>query len=165
MRLKKLVVILLLLITATLKNNAFADPGFLKSFVPGSYQQILVTSQHQPLMLVVWSITCSSCLKDMALLNQLHKSKPELKIVMLATDGLSANQQVQAILQKNELATVENWIYADDNTQGLQYEIDPTWYGELPRTYFFDQAHQRKGISGVLSEADYQVHLDKIMQK
>ncbi|WP_394752061.1 TlpA family protein disulfide reductase [Crenothrix sp.] len=157
-------VLFLLLLVPTLNNAAQTDQATLKPFVPGSYQQILTETAQQPFMLVVWSITCSSCLKDMALLNSLHKKYPKLKMVMLATDGAQASTQIQGILQKNELTTVENWNYADENSQKLQYEIDPTWYGELPRTYFFDKAHQREGISGVLIEADYQAHFAKILK-
>jgi thiol-disulfide isomerase/thioredoxin len=163
MQLKKLVLPLLLFM-AVLNNPAQAGQAILKPFVPGSYQHILTDAKTQPLMLVVWSITCSSCLKDMALLNKLHNTKPDLKIVMLATDGAQAAAQIQDILQKNALTSVENWNYADENTPKLQYEIDPTWYGELPRTYFFDKAHQRTAVSGVLTEADYQAHFARILK-
>jgi len=80
-------------------------------------------------------------------------------MIMLATDDLSASEQISNILEKSALATLENWVYADENTQKLQYEIDPKWYGELPRTYFFNAAHQREGISGVLSRQDYEARL------
>lgn len=163
MLLKKNILSFLLFVSAMM-NVAQAANIDLKPFVPGSYQQILQANTNKPFMMVVWSITCSSCLKDMALLDKLHKSKPDLKVVMLATDGKEAAGQVQAILQKSGLVSVENWIYADDNTPKLQYEIDPTWYGELPRTYFFDKAHQREGVSGVLTEADYVGHFDKILK-
>ena len=115
-------------------------------------------------MLVVWSITCSSCLKDMALLSQTHQKRPELKIIMLATDDISEADQIKNILEKNQLSGLENWVYAEENTQKLQFEIDPKWYGELPRTYFFDKTQQREGISGVLSEADYEARLSQILK-
>jgi len=133
-------------------------------FVSGSYQQILSSNANRPFMLVVWSINCSSCLKDMELLSSIHKNRPELKMIMLAADEPSATEQIQQILEKNQLAEIENWAYADDNTQKLQFEIDPKWYGELPRTYFFDKAHQRTGVSGVLSKEDYAAMFAKILK-
>ena len=133
-------------------------------FVSGSYQQILSSNANRPFMLVVWSINCSSCLKDMELLSSIHKNRPELKMIMLAADEPSATEQIQQILEKNQLAEIENWAYADDNTQKLQFEIDPKWYGELPRTYFFDKAHQRTGVSGVLSKEDYDAMFAKILK-
>ena len=139
------------------------QPG-LKPFVAGSYRQILADQANRPFMLVVWSITCSSCLKDMPLLNLIHKKRPDLKIIMLAADDMSETDQIRPILEKNRLSDIENWVYADENTQKLQFEIDPKWYGELPRTYFFDQAHQRVAISGVLSEAAYDAEFAKILK-
>ncbi len=145
-----------------LSINTYAEPATLKAFKAGSYQQLLTEHNQQPFMLVVWSITCSSCLKDMALLSSVNKNNPTLDIVMLSTDDSSSSEQIQKVLAKNDLAKLENWIYADENTQKLQYEIDSNWYGELPRTYFFDKSHQRQGVSGVLSKADYDARIAKI---
>lgn len=114
-------------------------------------------------MLVIWSITCSSCLKDMALLNKMHKANPNINMVMLATDDATATEQIQQILTKNELTSLENWLFADDNPQKLRYEVDPKWYGELPRTYFLNKKHEREGVSGVLTQQDYEAMLKKIL--
>ena len=139
-----------------------AEQSTLKPFVSGSYQQMLDSHANQSFMLVIWSITCSSCLKDMALLNKIHKNNPDIKMVMLATDDVSATEQIQQILVKNELAGIENWLFADDNAQKLRYEIDPKWYGELPRTFFLNKKHEREGISGVLTQDDYETYFKKI---
>jgi thiol-disulfide isomerase/thioredoxin len=163
MRLKKFVLPLFVFIAAQ-HNAVQAEQAILKPFVLGSYQHLVTAANKQPFMLVIWSMTCSSCLKDMALLSKLHKNKPDFKMVMLATDGAEAAAQIEAILVKNKLTTVENWHYADENTPKLQYEIDSTWYGELPRTYFFDKAQHRIGISGVLTEADYLSQFEKIVK-
>jgi len=142
-------------------GNAEQTP--LKLFVSGSYQQLLDSNANKPFVLVVWSITCSSCLKDMALLSKMHKSNPKINMVMLATDDTSATDDINKILAKNELTDLENWIFADENPQKLRYEIDPKWYGELPRTYFLNKQHEREGISGVLSQQDYDAFFKKIL--
>lgn len=98
----------------------------------------------------------------MTLINELRQAHPDFKIIMLAADDVSAQPQVVSILKKSTLNTLENWVYADENTQKLQYEIDPKWYGELPRTYFFDSTHKREGVSGVLSRQDYEARLAKL---
>ena len=164
MSLKKQLLSVLVILFAALNNPVQADQPNLKPFATGSYQQILSSNANQPFMLVVWSITCSSCLKDMPLLSRVHKKKPELKMIMLAADDISETDQIQPILEKNQLSGIENWVYADENTQKQQFSIDPKWYGELPRTYFFDKTHQREGVSGVLSEADYDARLIKILK-
>ncbi|UOA09480.1 hypothetical protein [Methylobacter sp. S3L5C] len=164
MSLKKKFLSVLVILLAVLSNPIQAGQADLKPFSTGSYQEILANNANQPFMMVVWSITCSSCLKDMPLLSLIHKKRPELKIIMLAADDISEVEQIQSILKKNQLADIDNWVYADENTQKLQFEIDPKWYGELPRTYFFDKTHQRESISGVLSEEDYNNRLIKILK-
>lgn len=161
MSLKKLIFCLSLFFLAAFNTPAQAE---LSAFTSGSYQQILASNAGQPFMLVIWSINCPSCLKDMELLSNIHKSRPELKMIMLAADEPSATEQIQQILDKNQLSGIENWAYADENTQKLQFEIDPKWYGELPRTYFFDKAHQRTGVSGVLSKEDYDAMFTMILK-
>jgi thiol-disulfide isomerase/thioredoxin len=161
MILKKFLSCLLPFFLATFNASAQAE---LSAFTSGSYQQILANNAKQPFMLVIWSINCPSCLKDMELLSAIHKNRPELKMIMLAADEPSATEQIQQILDKNQLSGIENWAYADENTQKLQFEIDPKWYGELPRTYFFNKAHQRTGVSGVLSKEDYDAMFAKILK-
>ncbi|WP_411726823.1 TlpA family protein disulfide reductase [Methyloglobulus sp.] len=160
---RKTLIICHFLLLCTIALPIRAEQATLKPFAPGSYQQLLDSNANKPFMLVIWSITCSSCLKDMALLNKMHKNRPEMNMVMLVTDDASATEQIQQILAKNELTGLENWIFADENPQKLRYEIDPVWYGELPRTYFLNKSHEREGISGVLSQDDYETLFKKIL--
>jgi thiol-disulfide isomerase/thioredoxin len=153
----------LIILSALFKSAVYAEQSTLKPFTSGSYQQILADNTNQPFMLVVWSLTCTSCLKDMELLSAIHKNRPEFKIIMLATDDIAETAQIQSILEKYQLSGIENWVYADENTQKLQYEIDPKWYGEQPRTYFFNRDHQREGVSGALSKEEFDKRLAKIL--
>ncbi|MCX7104563.1 MAG: hypothetical protein NTU70_04705 [Methylococcales bacterium] len=152
------------LLFALLNNFAEANQSDLKPFDAGSYQKILENNANKPFLFIIWSITCSSCLKEMPLIGAIHQKNPQLKIIMLSTDDISEVDQIQTILKNNSLSDVESWSYASENTQKLQFEIDPKWYGELPRTYFFDKKHQRDGMSGVLSELDYNAKLAKILK-
>jgi hypothetical protein len=159
----RVLVILQFVLLCSIALSARAEQAILKPFVAGSYQQLLDSNANKPFMLVIWSITCSSCLKDMALLNTMHKANPAVNMVMLATDDASATDDIQKILAKNDLAGLENWLFADENPQKLRYEIDPKWYGELPRTYFLNKKHEREGVSGVLSQEDYEALFKKIL--
>jgi thiol-disulfide isomerase/thioredoxin len=164
MTFKKKFFSIFILLFALLNNFAEANQSDLKPFEAGSYQKILENNANKPFLFIIWSITCSSCLKEMPLIGAIHQKNPQLKIIMLAADDISEVDQIQAILKKNSLSNVESWSYASENTQKLQFEIDPKWYGELPRTYFFDKKHQRDGMSGVLSELDYNAKLAKILK-
>lgn len=141
-----------------------ATAAKIQPFIPGSYRQILANHTKQPFLLVLWSVNCPSCMKDMALLGDIHKNQPELNIILLAADDLSATEQVQNILQKLHLTDLESWVFADDNDRKLRFEIDSKWYGEIPRTYFFNAAQQRTAVSGVLSKNKYDEMIDKILQ-
>ena len=44
-------------------------------------------------------------------------------------------------------------MFADSFAERLRFSIDPNWYGELPRSYFFDESHEFKAHSGIVSEA------------
>lgn len=149
----------LLIITSQL---SFAETKTIRGFDSGSYQQILTEKNNQAFMLVIWSLDCSTCIKDMELLSSIHKNRPQLKIVMLSTDEQSASGDIQKLMEKYHLADVENWVFANDNAQKLRYEIDPSWYSELPRTYFFSASHQREGISGALKLEDYNARFSKL---
>jgi thiol-disulfide isomerase/thioredoxin len=136
----------------------------LNEFKTGSYRQILDNQAGKPFVLIIWSLTCPSCIKDMELLDELHKKNPQLAFVMLSTDEPPDAKEIKDLLEKHRLADVENWVFADDNAQKLRFEIDPTWFGEMPRTYFFDNIHNRTGISGVLSRQDFAERIARIAQ-
>jgi len=151
---------LLFICLTVLSQAAKAESPSLKPFITGSYQQLLSSNTGKPFMLAIWSITCPSCIKDMTVLNAVHKAHPEINIIMLSTDDIAETAEAQKILANNQLSDIEQWIYAEENTQKLQFEIDPKWYGELPRTYFFNKTHQRESVSGVLSKEQYEARID-----
>lgn len=139
-----------------------AEQAQLRHFTSGSYQQMLKDYVDKPFVLMIWSINCTSCLKKMPLMSELRKSMPDIHLIMLATDDTSATDRVKSILTENELNQADNWIFADTNPQKLRYEIDPKWYGEVPRTYFVDKDHQRVGISGSVPREKLETMLKKL---
>jgi len=124
----------------------------IKLFAKDSYQQILNEYKQQPLILILWSVTCSSCLSEMKLIQQIHQQKPKLNIIMLSVDGPEFHQEMAEIISQKKLTEIEHWGFSEDNSPALRYAIDSRWYGELPRTYFFDSQHNKTGISGALSQ-------------
>jgi thiol-disulfide isomerase/thioredoxin len=88
---------------------AYAEKEQLKPFVSGSYQHLLKENDDRPFMLAIWSITCTTCMEKMALLNELQRNRPDLNIVMLATDDVSIADQIQKVLAKNQLTDLMEW--------------------------------------------------------
>jgi hypothetical protein len=141
-----------LLLTLPFKLHAEA-----RSFVSGSYQSILTARKGHPFLLILWSLECPSCLSELGTLAAARKRHPGLDLVIVSTDPETDAAKVEHCLSEAGLTDVEYWIFADAAAERLRFEIDPRWYGELPRAYFFDAAHRRHGVSGSISAAQLDV--------
>lgn len=124
----------------------------IKNFTSGSYQQIVNQYQKQPLVMVLWSIDCPPCYKELEMLAT-ERKQHDFKLVLISVDGAEAINEVAAVLKKYNLQAVDSWLFNEFSSQSLRYEIDPLWYGELPRSYLFNSKAQRQAMSGVLSAA------------
>lgn len=145
------------LILACCANLTAADQ--LRPFRAGSLSEIMATQKGKPFLLNVWSLTCSACRAEMSMLAKLRQEYPNFNLVLVATDDIARSAAVQAFLLERRLAQVESWVFAEPNPQRLRYEIDSGWYGELPRSYFYDAKHERLGVSGALTLEQIQAWL------
>ena len=125
------------------------QPAF-RRLVGGSFAELVAARRGQPFLLVLWSITCPPCRDEFTLLTEVLKSHPDLPLVLVCTDDVSEQALATTMLKDAGINVEESWIFADD-AQKLRFEIDPDWYGELPRAYFYDSTTERKGISGRLT--------------
>ena len=50
------------------------------------------------------------------------------------------------------MGKIEQGVFAEDVPERLRLEIDSRWYGEVPRTYLYDQKHQREVKSGLVNK-------------
>ncbi len=163
MKFPKIIVALLFAALQATSLTAHADSAKLKPFTSGSYRQLLDAYTDKPLVLMIWSVNCTSCRKKMPVMSELRQRMPEVNLIMLATDDASVSEQVDSILTEHKLKQTDNWIFADANPQKLRYEIDPKWYGEVPRTYFIDKNHQRIGISGSIPDEKIEAMIKTIL--
>lgn len=120
----------------------------LKPFVRGSQQVIVASHQGKPFILALWSLDCIHCIDDMVLFGKLAKKYRNLDLVLVSTDTPEQRQQIASSLHRYFLEHADSWVFADDYVERLRFEVDPQWYGELPRTYFFDAAGHSTAISG-----------------
>ncbi|BCG64038.1 MAG: hypothetical protein methR_P1803 [Methyloprofundus sp.] len=151
----KVVILCCLCITATQATDVK-----MHSFHQDSYQQILDKQKQQPFVLIVWSINCAACLAEMELIHEIQQ-QANIKLIMLSVDGHEFRNEMLQVIQQNRLESIEQWFFAEDNSPALRYLVDKHWYGELPRTYFFDKQHKKIGISGVLKSTEYQSYINK----
>jgi thiol-disulfide isomerase/thioredoxin len=120
----------------------------VRSFVRGSQQAIVAAHQGKPFVLALWSLDCTHCRDDLALLGKLLAKHRTLDVVLVATDMPAQRPEIQTVLNRYALQRAESWVFADSYVERLRFEIDAQWYGELPRTYFFDAAGGSTAVSG-----------------
>jgi thiol-disulfide isomerase/thioredoxin len=138
-----------------LSATATATPTTnIHPFVTTSMQDILAARQGKPFILGLWSLSCTHCRDDLALLSSLSKKHPELELVLIATDNLDEADAATQTINRFSFGKMQHWIFADDFTEQLRYSIDRQWHGELPRTYFYDASHHMRAISGKLNAVE-----------
>lgn len=117
----------------------------------GSYQKILHKRAGNDLLVVFWSIDCPPCIKELKDLDELHQDNPQYQLTLINTDIAEDKSVLIKVLQEHNLSKLDNWIFSDKNEQKLRYEVDPRWYGDLPRSYFFSTTGKHKRLRGALN--------------
>ncbi len=130
----------------------------IKSFVRGSHQQIVSARAGKPFVITFWSLGCTNCRDDLAMFGKLVQKYRSFDLVLVATDTPEQKQEIADTLQHYRLGgtgpgRIESWVFADSYAERLRFEVDPQWYGELPRTYFYDAQGRVQALSGALDQA------------
>ena len=94
--------LVLVVLAAVGMGSAFAETH---SFVSGSLTQIEKAHLGRPFLLMVWSLDCSSCLRELDLLAAQAKRHPEMALIMVSTDELSRQSGVEQMLAKRGLVS------------------------------------------------------------
>lgn len=124
----------------------------VRPFESGSLDTIRASRAQRPFILTFWSIDCAHCPKELKALGELKRKYPKLDIVLVSTDTEAVPEQLAGFAARQGLGGVDQWMFADPQPEKLRFEVDRRWWGELPRTYFFDAAHRMEGVSGLMSE-------------
>ncbi len=123
------------------------------SFTANSLATIKAKYAGRPFILSMWSVNwCGHCVTELTMLGKTAKAHKKLPLVLVATDTPEFSVAIQQTQQRLGLARAESWVFDDDIPERLRQAIDPTWHGELPRTYLYDAQHRREAVVGVLSE-------------
>lgn len=127
-----------------------AEPA---AFTVDTLAKIKAQYAGRPFILGMWSVSeCSYCIDELTMLGKLARTHRSLPLVLVATDTPAQGAAMQKILTPLGLAGVDSWVFDDPVPERLRRAIDPSWYGELPRTYLYDGEHRRETIVGILSE-------------
>jgi thiol-disulfide isomerase/thioredoxin len=138
---------ILLLLMSLMAGLAHAE---VRPFLPGSLAQIQAARVGKPFILALWSASCTHCPGELKALGDLARQYAGLEVVLVATDTPELAPQLARLAESYGLGDQAQWVFADAQSEKLRFEIDRRWYGELPRTYFFDARHRREGRSGLI---------------
>ena len=116
---------------------------------------------NQPLIISFWSIDCPYCIDDLKKLGKALSKNKNVKLITVCVDGKESAKKAERILNLAHLPEHERYQYAEVDEDKLRYSIDSTWYGELPRTYFYDTTHQVTPLSGKISNSFLDAWLNK----
>jgi thiol-disulfide isomerase/thioredoxin len=140
----------LLLFALAISAAAPCPAADLKPFVAGSPEAIARAHAGKPYVLVLWSVYCEPCREEMKRWAPLQKKYPKVAFIVVSTDTPEDRQAASKFLDRQGVAGVQMWAFADEFNERVRYAIDPAWRGELPRTYLFDKAHRRRVFSGIV---------------
>ena len=148
-RLAKQFMFLMFFITSSMP--VIAD-NVIRPFVSGSFTEILESRQQKPFILILWSLDCPSCFKELEMIGRIGKQHSEVDIILVSTDIEANMNELNAVLKKYKLDNIDSWVFSGDSDERLRFEIDRSWYGELPRSYFFKSTEKKQVVSGILSQ-------------
>jgi thiol-disulfide isomerase/thioredoxin len=142
----------------------FSNFSFAYEFMPFEINTRNVIEKkylNQPLIISFWSIDCPYCIDDLKKLGKALSKNKNVKLITVCVDGKESAKKAERILNLAHLPEHERYQYAEVDEDKLRYSIDPAWYGELPRTYFYDTAHQVTPLSGKISNSFLDAWLNK----
>jgi thiol-disulfide isomerase/thioredoxin len=128
----------------------------VRSFTHGSLARVLEARQGRPFILMLWSLECQYCPTELKMLSELKRSNPKMDVVLIATDTVNDIPQLKARARSYGVGEIEQWVFAEDMPERVRMEIDNRWYGEVPRTYFYDRKHQREVKTGLVNKTFFE---------
>ncbi len=105
-------------------------------------------------LMLLWSVDCPPCFKELAIIQTLQRQQQNLAIVIINTDADDdITKERTEIIKKFGLNNFSLFHFVDGQSDQSRYLIDSTWYGELPRSYFVESNGKFHGKSGLVNES------------
>ncbi len=158
------VVILLFIIGVAKITNAksLANPAMPvksnKLITEKPFNKIHLTAlkQHykgQRWLMVFWSVDCPPCFQELAMIQTLSEQVTNLAIVIVnADDSDDISHERSNVIERFKLSHLTHLYFVEGQGAKSRYIVDPSWYGELPRSYFIDAAGKFNGKSGLITK-------------
>lgn len=139
------------LLIGVLPATAPAGESEVRPFGRDSLAEIRAARAGQPFIIKFWSLDCPPCRAELSKWGELTQRHPRLDLVLVNVDAEEHAGEAAELLDEHGLGRHQYWIFAHPFPQQLRLAIDPNWYGELPRTYFYSPDHSHHAVSGKLS--------------
>lgn len=136
-----------LLLTTGIASHADS----FRPFTADSFEVIKASFADSEFLVGLWSVDCPPCLVELDMMGEVLKLNPDLPFVLISTDSIEDREFAAEFLEDFDLHQIESWMFADNFEERLRYSIDPNWFGELPRSYFFSSDHQMSAHSGIMT--------------
>jgi hypothetical protein len=132
--------------------------GEIKPFLRTTLEEIERANAGKPFWLVLWDLECTYCMKSLANLAAAQRAAPNVHVVTISTDPITAAPELRARLAQLGVRS-EAYAFGNDSVEALRFAIDPSWIGEKPRAYRYSKSGEREAISGVVSPEEWrEVH-------
>ncbi len=139
----------LLVLTALLAPSV--DAAALQALTSKDVATLKMRHVDKEWLMVLWSLECPPCFDELASLQTLARQYPNLPLVLVNTDiGVQYHDERQAVVNEFSLQQFEHYYIADRQLNDFRQQLDASWHGELPRSYFFIPGRDAIGVSGVL---------------
>jgi thiol-disulfide isomerase/thioredoxin len=141
-------------ITISTTNVSAKEEIAIQPFIKGSFEQIQQKHKGTPYIVSFWSETCGYCMQELSLLGKLVRTFSNVKVITDSTDPFLAKETVNRILSTKNLQHMPTWVFADHYAGRLYPDVDLTWRGELPLTYFFDRDNNKVKHMGTINKQE-----------
>lgn len=134
--------------------SVFAQPALadnIQPFTTETFANIKAEYTDKPFFVSLWSVDCPPCRVELEMLGELVAEQPDLALVLISTDQIAERDFANDVLADAGLDGIVSWMFADSFAERLRYTIDPYWFGELPRSYYYDADHNSRSHSGIMT--------------
>ncbi len=114
-------------------SGAASATGF-KPYGRGSFEELRKQHVGRPFVVHFWSVTCPSCLAELADWAKIADKRKAIEIVFVNADPDNDRPRAQNRIDKAGLSNLVQYGFADDFVERLYFEADRSWRGELPFT-------------------------------
>lgn len=114
---------------------------------------LLRAPAHGERIIALWALDCAYCEPNLDLLDKLQRSKPDVELIIVATDSIEQREAIEARLRQMKMDVHPIRAYAEASPERINFLLDPQWGGETPRVLVIRADGSRLGISGALTPA------------